>query len=152
MPLWTKSDTPCKRSESGQAGDLAAYVVTPSSIHVTVAGIVAVVVVLATMALEAAQQVEIGLVEYDPEQIVVYARRHPERMFHHVDLCAPPFDHEHKRIDEVRHGANVHHRRQWRQINDDVLVSSAEPLEQDPCAFGGEHLAAVSHALVHDGR
>src|SRR5262249_880959 len=125
MPLWTKSDTPCKRSESGQAGDLAAYVVTPSSIHVTVAGIVAGVVVLATMGLKPAQQVEIGLVEYDPEQIVVYARRHPERMFHHVDLCAPPFDHEHKRIDEVRHGANVHHRRQWRQINDDVLVGLA---------------------------
>src|SRR5262249_31955364 len=90
MPFWTKSDTPCKQSESGQAGHLAAYVVTPSSIHVTGAGIVAVVIVLATIALEAAQQVEIGLVEYDPEQIVVYARRHPERMFHHVDLlCAP---------------------------------------------------------------
>src|SRR5262249_61187101 len=91
-----------------------ACVVTPSSIHVTVAGIVAVVVVFAMMALEAAQQVEIGLVEYDPEQIVVYARRHPERMLHYVDLCASPLDHEHKRINEMRHGANVHYRRQWR--------------------------------------
>src|SRR5215831_9452831 len=71
-------------------------VITLSSIHVTVALIVLIEKIVATMALIAAQEVEISLVEHDPEQIVIYARRHPERTFHHVDLCASPLDHEHK--------------------------------------------------------
>src|SRR5262249_60060228 len=44
------------RSESGQAGHLAAYVVMPSSIHVTVVGIVAAVSRLAGPAPPAAPQ------------------------------------------------------------------------------------------------
>src|SRR5262249_31505670 len=79
-----------------QPGHVFTVVITLSSIHVTVALIVLIEKIVATMALIAAQEVEISLVEYDPEQIVVYARRHPERTFHHVDLCASPLDHEHK--------------------------------------------------------
>src|SRR3981081_557171 len=131
MPFWTRTDTPCNQKgerglihrptpDNGDAGKPAAW-----SVHVTVARIVPVIIVVATMALVAAQKVDIGLVEYAPEQIVVYARRHPERMFHDVDLCTSPLDHENERVDEVRHGANIHHWRQWRQIDDDVLVGLA---------------------------
>src|SRR5215475_2213612 len=102
---------------TARPGCPAACAVRLSSVHVTVARTAPIVKIVAMMALIAAQEVEISFIEYDPEQIVVCARRHPERMLHYADLCASPLDHEHKRINEVRHGATVHHRRQWRQID-----------------------------------
>src|SRR5262249_11638818 len=106
MLFWTRIDIALQldvRARSSTPGmtarpdtPAACVVITQSSIHVTVALIVPIVKIVATMALIAAQEVEISLVEYDPEQIVVYARRRSERTFHYVDLCTSPLDHEHK--------------------------------------------------------
>src|SRR5262245_38850175 len=56
----------------------------------TVALIVATAIVAAAMACMAIQDLETRRVEYDPEQIVVYAAGRPQHTFNEVDLRASP--------------------------------------------------------------
>src|SRR5262249_56463226 len=70
------------RSESGQAGHLAAYVVMPSSIHVTVVGIVAGFFVFVAVGPLVAAHGSVRPVLVQPAPECRYAPRRPRRPRH----------------------------------------------------------------------
>src|SRR5580700_10653555 len=78
-----------------------------ASIGVTVTGVIPVIIVLATIALVAAQHVNVRLIENNPEKIVVDATCHIERMLHHVDLGAAPLYNKDVRVHQACRCAHV---------------------------------------------
>ena len=66
----------------------------PLSFHISIASVVALIIVVPTITLIAAERIHVGFIENDAEQIVVDPLGIAEGMFDDIGLGASPFDHE----------------------------------------------------------
>ena len=83
---------------------------------VAVTGVIGAIVV-------STQPVEIDLVQYDTQQIIVDTAGCIERAFHDVNLRFAPFNDKEVRVDEVSGCANIHHGSERREIDNHVIVA-----------------------------